>query len=142
MNRRLPVPYSGILFVALEIMGSRSMKDRRQVTQSLLDRIRRRWNVSAMDLGPDGSWSEVFLAVAAVASGVAMAEERLNAVFSFITNEEETGEFAVLYHWREVTRYDDISNAENQQTDTERGLASPGAAYKERNGEESDHHGC
>ncbi|HPR89906.1 MAG TPA: DUF503 family protein [Synergistaceae bacterium] len=140
MNRRVPVPYSGFLFVALEIMGSRSMKDRRQVTQSLLDRIRRRWNVSAMDLGPDGSWSEAFVAVSAAASGVAMAEERLQAVYSFLTNEEETGEFSILYHWREVTRYDDISNAENQQADPERSFASAGAAHKERNGKESDHH--
>jgi hypothetical protein len=134
MNRRDPAPYVGILFVALEIQGSRSMKDRRQVTKSLLDRIRRRWNVSAMDLGPDGSWSEVFLAVSAATSGFAMAEERLQSVFSFLANEEETGEFAILYHWREVTRYDEFSNAANQQAAPAGGLPSAGIEDKERNG--------
>lgn len=106
--------YSGLLFVNLRVLGSRSVKDRRRVTKSLLDRIRGRWNVSAMDLGPDGSWSEVFLGVAAVASGVHMADERLNSVFSFLCTEEESGEFTIIDHWREVNSYDDISHAKNK----------------------------
>lgn len=127
----VPAPCSGLLFVALEITCSRSMKDRRQVVRSLLDRIRRRWNVSAMDIGPDGSWSEVFLAVSAVASGVSMAEERLHAVYSFLVEEEETGEYTIQYHWREVARYDDISHAKDKQTDTKRNFTDAGKPHQE-----------
>lgn len=116
--------FSGVLFVSLVVLGSRSVKDRRRVTKSLLDRIRGRWNVSAMDLGPDCSRSDVFLGVSAVASGAAMAEERLEAVFTFLCGEEESGEFSIINHWREVTGYDELSDAKNQQTDAERNFPS------------------
>jgi hypothetical protein len=123
--------FTGVLFVSLVVLGSRSVKDRRRVTKSLLDRIRGRWNVSAMDLGPDGSRSDVFLGVSAVASGASMAEERLEAVFSFLCGEEESGEFSIIHHWREVTCYDELSDAKNQQADAERDFASSGTAGEE-----------
>jgi hypothetical protein len=123
--------FSGVLFVTLIVLGSRSVKDRRSVTKSLLDRIRSRWNVSAMDLGPDGSRSKVFLGVSAVASDAAMAEERLETVFSFLCGEEESGEFTIIHHWREVTGYDELSDAKNQQADAEGNFTPPGTAGKE-----------
>jgi len=123
--------FSGVLFVSLVVLGSRSVKDRRRVTKSLIDRIRGRWNVSAMDLGPDGNRSDVFLGVSAVASGAAMAEERLEAVFSFLCGEEESGEFSIIHHWREVTGYDEFSNAKNQQADAEGNFPSFGTAGEE-----------
>ena len=96
------------------VLGSRSVKDRRKVVKSLLDRIRGRWNVSAMDLGPDGAWSEAVLAFSAAASAPSMAEERLEAVFSFLCGEEESGEFTINEHCREVVNYDYYSDAKNK----------------------------
>ena len=118
MNKEYPVPFVALLVIHLRIYASQSIKDRRRVVRSLLDRIRRRWNVSAMDLGPDGSLSEVVLAVSAVANSVRMAEERISAVFSFASSEEESGEFTIIRHCREVMTYDNIAYAKNQQTDT------------------------
>ena len=133
-----PAPCLGILFASLQALGSRSIKDRRRVVRSLLDRIRRRWNVSVSDLGPDGSWSKIYLAVSAVAPEISMAEERLKAVLSFLMNEEETGEFLIIQNWHEVTRYDDFSYSENKQTDTEGSIPAAEPSYKERDCKEGD----
>ena len=131
MSRDYPVPFVALLVMHLRIYASHSVKDRRRVVRSLLDRIRRRWNVSAMDLGPDGRLSEVVLAVSAVANSVRMAEERLNAVFSFASSGEESGEFTIIRHCREVMTYDNIAYAKNQQTDTAGNFASFGTEGKE-----------
>lgn len=131
MNKEYPVPYVALLVIHLRIYASQSVKDRRRVVRSLVDRIRRRWNVSAMDLGPDGSLSEVVLAVSAVANSVRMAEERVSAVFSFASSEEESGEFTIIRHCREVMTYDDIAYAKDQQTDTARNFPSFGTEGKE-----------
>ncbi|NLM72269.1 MAG: DUF503 domain-containing protein [Synergistaceae bacterium] len=137
---RRHAPCGGILFASLQALGSRSIKDRRRVVRSLLDRIRRRWNVSASDLGPDGSWSRIDLAVSAVAPEIFMVEERLQAVLSFLFNEERTGEFSIIYNWHEVARYDDVSYAENKQTSSERGLHITEPSHKERDSEEGDYY--
>lgn len=125
------IVYTEVFSVSLVVLGSRSVKDRRRVAKSLLDRIRNRWNVSAMDLGPDGDRSKVVLAVSAVASNIYMAKERINAVFSFLCNEEESGEFTIIHHWREVTGYDNVSYEENQQTNAEGNFTVAGNEDKE-----------
>ena len=131
MKKEYPVPFVALLVIQLKIYASHSVKDRRRVVRSLLDRMRRRWNVSAMDLGPDGSLSEVILAVSAVADSVRMAEERLDAVFSFVALEEESGEFMIFRHCREVMTYDNISYAKNQQADAAGDFPSSGIEGKE-----------
>ena len=131
MKGRPLTPCAGMLLTWIRISGSRSMKDRRRVIQSLLEKIRGRWNVSAVDIGPDGSWTEANLAFSAAASALSMAEERLEAVYSFLTRMEETGEFTIIGRWREVTCYDDISDAENQQTDAKGDIPPPGTEGKE-----------
>ena len=131
MKKEYPVPFVALLVIHLRIYASRSVKDRRRVVRSLLDRIRRRWNVSAMDLGPDGSLSEVELAVSAVADSERMAHQRLNAVFSFVSSEEESGEFMIFRHCREVMAYDNISYAKNQQADAAGDFAAFGIESEE-----------
>ncbi|NLA90451.1 MAG: DUF503 domain-containing protein [Synergistaceae bacterium] len=124
-------PFSGVLFATLIVQGSRGVKDRRRVCRSLIERMRSRWNVSAMDLGPDGSRSKILLGVSAIAAGQYMTLERLDAVFSFLCDEEERGEFTIIHHWREVTGYDELSDATNQQAAPKRDLPSAGAESEE-----------
>jgi hypothetical protein len=131
-NRGTEAPFSGVLFATLVVHGSRSVKDRRKVCRSLVERIRDKWNVSAMDLGPDGSLNEILLGVSAIASGHYMAEERLEAVFSFLCSEEDRGEYSLIHHWREVTGYDELSDAKNKQADTKGDLPASGAESEER----------
>lgn len=111
----LPVsPYTGVLFVHLRAAYSTSLKDRRRIVRSLLDRIRNKWDVSATDLGPDNDRNDIFLAFAAVGTSVAMANERLEAVYSFICRQEEYGDFDLLDSRQEVSRFGNVSYGENQ----------------------------
>ena len=117
-------PFVGLLIINIRISFSRSLKDRRQVVRSILDRVVRRWNVSAMDLGPSGSRSQALLAFSGVGTTVAMVNRRMNLIYAFVERLESDSEFEILSHRQEVDSYDDFSYAENQQTDPEGDLSA------------------
>jgi hypothetical protein len=83
-----------------------------------------------MDLGPDGSRADVFLGISAVASGAPWRKKGWKRSF-LLCGEEESGEFSIIHHWREVTGYDEFSNAKNQQADAEGNFPPSGTARKE-----------
>ena len=56
------------LVVRLEITNGRTLKDKRQVVRSLLDRIRGRFNVSAAEVGENDSVRYAELAAVAVSN--------------------------------------------------------------------------
>jgi len=56
------------LLVRLEITNSLTLKDKRQVVRSLLDRIRGRFNVSAAEVGENDSVRYAELAAVAVSN--------------------------------------------------------------------------
>ncbi|MCK4409317.1 MAG: DUF503 domain-containing protein, partial [Candidatus Eisenbacteria sp.] len=58
----------GTLEVVLLIRESHSLKSRRRVVKSLIDRIRSRFNVSVADIGDQNLWQKVVLGVAVVAN--------------------------------------------------------------------------
>lgn len=134
--------FVGAFCAELEIFESGGVKDRRRIVRSLIERVRARWNVSVMDLGPDGSRREIVLAASAAGSTVSMVTERFDSVLSFLQREEEHGEFTVNHHWREVLGYDDYSHAATQQTDTEGDLPHPEPQDQERDGQTGHHNGC
>ena len=97
--------FCGVLVVQLKIPGAASLKDRRQVTRSLLERARSRFNVSSADLGPEGSFQDGFLAFSAVSSSPSEAGERLDLLLRMIRSMEEKGEFLLVREIKEVERY-------------------------------------
>lgn len=72
--------------ISLRLPGSHSLKDRRQVSRSLIQRIRGRFNVSvAQDAGADGNaWQSVTLLASCVSSDSNHAEALLNEVAEYI----------------------------------------------------------
>ena len=66
MLRKQLSPYIGLLVICLEISWSRSLKDRRQVVRSVLEKVNHRWNVSSLDLGPPNSRTRVYLGFSAL----------------------------------------------------------------------------
>ncbi|NLI95592.1 MAG: DUF503 domain-containing protein [Synergistaceae bacterium] len=105
--------YFGILLVEFQIPWSRSLKDRRQVVRSLLEKLRRGANVSASDLGPDGAWAKVFLAVATSANDIGQVRSVLDQAEDFLHRESENLDFEMLASRRKVGSYDEFSNREN-----------------------------
>ena len=103
-----------MLVVHLRATFSLSLKNRRKIVRSLLDRIRNRWNVSAMDMGPDNERVDIVLAFSAVGASCSMVEERLNSVRGFLYGEEELGEFEILNCRQEVNSFGHVSYGSNQ----------------------------
>lgn len=106
MDVTIPELYTGMLLVQLQVPFSRSLKDRRHVVRSISDRVRSRWNISATDLGPDGSWTSVFICFTLADSSSEEVRKRLDSVLSFIYKMEDRKGFTVINKWLEVDLYD------------------------------------
>lgn len=106
MFRMLSSPYIGLLVIILEISWSRSLKDRRQVVRSVLERVNHRWNVSSMDLGPANSRTRVFLGFCALGTSSEMVQQRLDAIAGYVEALESSSEFSMIDKWIEVDKYD------------------------------------
>lgn len=76
----------GIVRIALRAPNSHSLKDRRQVSRSLIQRIRGRFNVSvAQEVEADGdAWQSVTLLASCVSSDANHADVMLNDLVEFI----------------------------------------------------------
>ena len=70
----------GLLTVSIEIPGSSSLKDKRQVLRSLLDAIRVRYNVSAAELGRQDSRKYAEIGVASLSNDRAFVNKLLERV--------------------------------------------------------------
>jgi uncharacterized protein YlxP (DUF503 family) len=68
------------LEVDLRIPDSHSLKDKRQVVSSLLETSRRRFSVSAAEIGHQDSWQRAVLGFAVVASTARHAEDVMDTV--------------------------------------------------------------
>ncbi|MDR1019395.1 MAG: DUF503 domain-containing protein [Synergistaceae bacterium] len=101
--------WAGVAFFSIRIYGAASLKDRRHVVRSLLERARNRFNASAADLGPD-AWDRADLAFACAGSSHQEMTQRIDQLFSFMEKREEEGEFEVMSASREVFSYGDIQN--------------------------------
>jgi uncharacterized protein YlxP (DUF503 family) len=75
------------LRVRVEITSSLTLKDKRHVVRSLLDRIRSRFNVSAAEVGENDSVRYAELAVAAVANARPFLDGVISKVVDLIESE-------------------------------------------------------
>lgn len=74
----------GTCVLQLFISDSHSLKDRRQVVSSLLDRLHDRFNVAAAQLDRHNSWTEATLGVACVGNETRHVNSVLNKVLAFV----------------------------------------------------------
>ena len=75
------------LRVELEITDGRTLKDKRQVVRSLLDRIRGRFNVSAAEVANNDSVRYATLAAVAVANEASFLDKMMSKVGDLIESE-------------------------------------------------------
>ena len=80
-------PVVGVLTADLFIADALTLKDRRRVVKSLVDRLTNRLRVSAADLGPDGRPHNATLAVSAVANDAGHVHQVLDAALRMIEGE-------------------------------------------------------
>ena len=79
--------YVGALQLTLRIPLSASLKDKRQVVQSVLQRVRNKFEVAAAEVGTLESWQIATIGVCCVSNSARHAEEVLEHARRFI---EET----------------------------------------------------
>jgi uncharacterized protein YlxP (DUF503 family) len=101
-------PWIGIVLFSLRISGSASLKDRRQVVRSLIDGMKKHFNASPADLGPEGSWDRADIAVSCTGSDSGEMERRIGQMRLYIEKCEEHGEFEILDLRHEVFSYGDF----------------------------------
>ena len=74
----------GILTVKLYIGGANSLKEKRRVLKSLIDRIKARFNVSIAEVGELDAWQHSVVGISFVSNEQAHASRVLAAVVNFI----------------------------------------------------------
>jgi uncharacterized protein len=70
--------------VDLRIVDAHSLKDKRQVVTSIIETARRRFGISAAEVGAQGAWQRAQLGFAVVASSAGQAEQVLDHVERFV----------------------------------------------------------
>jgi uncharacterized protein YlxP (DUF503 family) len=101
-------PWLGVVKVSIEIQGAGSLKDRRQVVRSLLERLKKHFNVSCSDLGPDAVWDRACIAACCVGSSHTEVTSRVEQLCSFVDRAGEDGGFLINDMEREVFAYGDF----------------------------------
>ncbi len=70
----------GVLHVECSLPGTQSIKDKRRILRSLLDRLHNRFHVAAAEVTHQDSWRRAGLAVACVSTSARHADEVLARV--------------------------------------------------------------
>ena len=83
---------NGICTMRLRLLGTRSLKEKRKIIRSLLDRLRHRFNVSVAEVGAMDSWREAVITVAHVSNDTRHIESTLAKVASLVAAECEVVE--------------------------------------------------
>jgi uncharacterized protein YlxP (DUF503 family) len=101
-------PWLGVATISVGIPGAGSLKDRRQVVRSLTERLKKRFNASCADLGPDDVWERAELASVCAGSSHQEMSSRMDKLCSFVERAAEDGGFVILDMEREVFVYGDF----------------------------------
>lgn len=80
--------------VTIRIPGSRSLKDRRHVVKSLVERIRGRFHVSVAEVEGQDTHQSATIGIACVSGSAPLAEDVVNRVLDFV--DSSSAEFEVV----------------------------------------------
>ena len=85
----------GVCTINLCILESRSLKDKRRVIKSVIDRVKNRFNVSIAEVGLQNAYQSAVISVVSVSSD----QHHLNKVLSYVVTVEKMHlvEFLVDY---------------------------------------------
>ncbi len=72
--------------IELHVHGSQSLKQKRGVVRSIIQRVRNRFNVSVAEVGGQDTWQIAELGLATTATDAVTARRRLEKACDFIEN--------------------------------------------------------
>ena len=74
----------GAALIEIHVHGSRSLKQKRGVVRSIVQRVRNRFNLAVAEVGGQGTWQRASLALAAVGSDERLLRSALERAVDFI----------------------------------------------------------
>ena len=81
----------GVCYLTISIPEAESLKDKRRVVKSLLERVKNRFNVSIAEVEYQDVWQTAGVGFAAVSNSARHADETLSTVLNFIENNLQEG---------------------------------------------------
>ncbi len=78
--------FVGILRLALHLPSPGSLKSKRHLVRSAIDRVKARFNVSVAEVGSNDLWQRAVIGVAAVGNDPAFLRETLDKVSGFVAS--------------------------------------------------------
>jgi uncharacterized protein YlxP (DUF503 family) len=79
----------GTLLIALRLPGAETLKDKRRVVRSMIEVARRRFGVSAAEVGDTGLSGNATIGIAFVSANKVQVESALAAVMEFVESHSE-----------------------------------------------------
>lgn len=89
----------GLCIVELLIGEAGSLKDKRRILKSMMDRVKAHYNVSIAEIDNHDIWQRSTVAFACVANERKHTFQVLNSVVKFF---EKQGEYEILDYWIEM----------------------------------------
>lgn len=80
--------FVGILRLDLLVPGSDSLKDKRRVTRSLIERLRRRFGVSAAEVDGQGLWQRAIVGTCFVSGEQAEVQKALDGMIAWVSAQD------------------------------------------------------
>ncbi len=74
----------GSLKIELRLTDNRSLKGKRKVVRSMVDKVKSRFNVSIAEVGSNDKWQKIELGISAVGNDRRHIDSSLNHILSFL----------------------------------------------------------
>ena len=74
----------GILKIALHLHDNRSLKGKRKIVKSIVDRIKYKFNVSVAEVGSNDKWQRIELGVSTIGNDRRHIDASLNNIHAFV----------------------------------------------------------
>ena len=94
----------GVGYVTIHVFESHSLKEKRRVVKSLLDRVRNRYNASIAEVDYQDTWQMAGIAITCVSNSSAHADQMLAEILRFIERNLKFGSLADVH--TELIYYD------------------------------------
>lgn len=78
----------GSCTIEIIIYESYSLKEKRHVIKSIIERLKSRFNISIAEVGENDKWQKSIIGFAAVSNSKKHADEVINKVINFIDNDD------------------------------------------------------
>jgi uncharacterized protein YlxP (DUF503 family) len=118
--------FVGVLRLTLHLPAPGSLKSKRHLLRSAIDRVKARFNVSIAEVGANDLWQRAVVGVAAVGNDHGFVNESLDKVADFVAS-MHGGQIQVSGREIEIVPYGDAIGAGEMRT-----LAEAEAAAEER----------